>query len=472
MTAGGVGEHPQSPMRRDRIDRMDRQQTSWTRRGVVLAPGAAGAAWPAAFLVGCGAGRQSTRAEPTGAAAPGGKLAFMHYRKADEQPVIQQMVDAYVARRAGTTVEVIAQPEQFDEKLQVLLAAGSAPDVYYSKPESYGYYVQRNHMASLSPLIKQDRYDTGDFFPGSVGQYQIRGQVYALPRGYAPNTFYVNLELFKKEGAPLPAFDWRDTAWTWPRLVEVAQPLTKRDGDQATQHAILPPLDFRDYASLVYSNGGELWDREGKESRITQARAVEALQFAADLMHKHRVAPTPAELKQQNARARWTGRKVAMAQDSASRFGEWRRAGLEFDVAVPARGAGANRVIAGGGVAYSLASASKRSAAAWDLLKWMVSKEMQLVEVQAGIVFPPRRSIANSPAFLKPGEPPVHAALTIEGAERHMLVTPPFTRWQDLLAIMGEQLAPLWNGQETAAAVAGKIKPLVDALLRESPTPV
>jgi multiple sugar transport system substrate-binding protein len=160
-----------------------------------------------------------------------------------------------------------------------------------------------------------------------------------------------------------------------------------------------------------------------------------------------------------------------MNQDSASRFGEWRSAGLDFDVAVPARGAAPERVIAGGGVAYSLASASKRPDAAWDLLAWMVSKEMQLVEVQAGIVFPPRRSLANSPAFLHPGEPPAHAALTIEGAERHMLVTPPFTRWQDLLAVMNDQLAPLWNGQETAATVAGKIKPLVDALLKEAPTP-
>jgi ABC-type glycerol-3-phosphate transport system substrate-binding protein len=122
------------------MDQMDQHQMRWTRRGVVLAGGAAGAVWPAALLTGCGAGTQSPRAEPAGSSASGAKLTFMHYRKADEQPVIQQMVDAYVARREGTTVEVIAQPDQFDEKLQVLFASGSTPDVYYSKPESYGYY--------------------------------------------------------------------------------------------------------------------------------------------------------------------------------------------------------------------------------------------------------------------------------------------------------------------------------------------
>ena len=58
--------------------------------------------------------------------------------------------------------------------------------------------------------------------------------------------------------APLPAFDWKDSAWTWAKFLEVGARLTKRSGDQVTQHAVLAPLDFRDYASYVYSNGGEL----------------------------------------------------------------------------------------------------------------------------------------------------------------------------------------------------------------------
>lgn len=53
-----------------------------------------------------------------------------------------------------------------------------------------------------------------------------------------------------------------------------------------------------------------------------------------------------------------------------------------------------------------------------------------------------------------------------------MLVTPPFTRWQELLAIMTDQLTPVWNGQENARDAAGRTKPLMDALLKESPTPV
>jgi|GEM_PF-5259628 len=36
---------------------------------------------------------------------------------------------------------------------------------------------------------------------------------------------------------------------------------------------------------------------------------------------------------------------------------------------------------------------------------------------------------------------------------------------------MNEHLAALWNGRENAHDVAGRIKPLVDALLKESPTP-
>ncbi|MBI3969953.1 MAG: extracellular solute-binding protein [Chloroflexi bacterium] len=277
---------------------------------------------PLVVMMSAGCQRAAQEAQPPASAGNlAGRITFMHYRKADEQPIIQEMVDAFVARRAGLSVEVVAQPDQFDQKLQVLFAAGTAPDVYYSKPESYGFYVQRGHMASLTPLIKRDRYDVSDFFPGSVNQYQIRDQAYALPRGYAPNTFYVNLELFKQGGVPTPAFNWKDPSWTWSAFVDAASRLTKRGGE-VMQHGVLPPLAFRDYASFVYSNGGELWDRDGKESRITQPRAVEALQFIADLMHKHRVAPTPVDLKQINEKQRWTSRMAAMTQDSASRFKE------------------------------------------------------------------------------------------------------------------------------------------------------
>jgi multiple sugar transport system substrate-binding protein len=187
---------------------------------LVRAAGALAAALPG---MACGpVGGAPTSSAPSRAADAGvaGRLSFMHYRAADEQPIIQEMVDAFVAQHQGLTVEVVAQPDDFDAKLQILLAAGTAPDVYYAKPESYGYYVQRGHMASLTPLIKRGRFDLADFFPGSFSQYQIRGQTYALPRGYAPNTFYVNLELFRKEGARLPAVDWKDATWTWAKLLK------------------------------------------------------------------------------------------------------------------------------------------------------------------------------------------------------------------------------------------------------------
>lgn len=424
----------------------------------------------AALFAACGPPARQT-AVAREASGTGGRATFMHYRKADEQPMIQAAVDAFLARQPGIIVDVVAQPERFDEKLQVMFAAGTAPDLFYSKPESYGFYVQRGHMASLTPLIMRDRYDVKDFFPGAVDQYKIRGEVYALPRGYAPNTFYINLELFKQDGVPMPAFDWRHAGWTMAKFVETTRRLTKGEGDQTLQHGTLPPTDFRSYASFVYSNGGELWDPQGRESRITHARTVEALQYIADLMHKHRVAPTLAELKQMNHKARWVNRRAALYNTSASRFGEWRRSGLDFDVVVPPGRRGAARRVAGGGVAYSLAAQSRVRGLAWELLKWMAGKEAQLMEVRLGNVFPPRRSIANSPEFQKPAEPPAHAALTVEAAERHMLVTPPFTRWQDMMAIMGEHLAALWNGQESARVVAEQIKPPLDALLRESPTP-
>ncbi len=102
--------------------------TRVTRRTIVAAMGAGGGAESLLATVGCGApGGEPARSNT---ATLAGRLSFMHYRKADEQPTIQEMVDMFTARRAGLTVEVVAQPDDFDQKLQILFAAGTAPDVY------------------------------------------------------------------------------------------------------------------------------------------------------------------------------------------------------------------------------------------------------------------------------------------------------------------------------------------------------
>jgi len=96
-----------------------------TRRALFSGASRSGGDAGALLAVACG-----QRGEP--AVRPArivtGRVTFMHYRKADEQPVIQEMVDAFVARHSGLSVQVVAQPDEFDQKLHAAThGRGAAP---------------------------------------------------------------------------------------------------------------------------------------------------------------------------------------------------------------------------------------------------------------------------------------------------------------------------------------------------------
>jgi multiple sugar transport system substrate-binding protein len=139
-----------------------------------------------------------------------------------------------------------------------------------------------------------------------------------------------------------------------------------------------------------------LISEDGKEivGYMDSAETVKAVQFYADLYHKYKVAPLPADFNQ------WAGGNPEFANGKAAMrlFGRWPQSGLltnpEVDLGVatvPVGDVKANILFWGG---FGIYSGSKNPEAAWRFLKYYVGEGGSEVWIKHGI--PPVASVIEN----------------------------------------------------------------------------
>ena len=142
-----------------------------------------------------------------------------------------------------------------------------------------------------------------------------------------------------------------------------------------------------------------------------------------------------------------------------------------WDVAPHPRGTNAKArwACAGGGTGLALASpgvGGKNVNEAWELLKFASQKPQVEVFTRINGIVPPLKSVANSPVFADPNQPPKGIKVFTDGAQ-YLRPDPSIVRWNDITRVINEELGALWNNSANAPQVADGIKRKVDGILTE-----
>jgi multiple sugar transport system substrate-binding protein len=439
------------------------------------------------IVAACGqAPASSTQPTPTAAGvkpasrAVSGQIVFMDgiTSHADIAPA---WGEKFMAQTPGVKVDVqfIGKGEDMANQLLVQTAAGNPPDVFtfFQEIIPITAAVEKNLVLQLDDLIKADNYDLSDFLPQAIELNRWEGKLYAIPRDYGNQQIYYNVDLFKKEGVPLPARDWTDTTWTYERYLEAAKALTKESGGQASQFGVLLNTAWRPWASFVYCNGGKIVDSDGRgiatSFAIAEDAAVEGLQFLQDLIYKYKVAPPPSGT---NAWSPDLGpvevfgtNKVGMLVGNPTQALNFQKfTAFEWDVAPLPVGKGGKRGTGGGGTAWSIAKATKNPEAAWAFLKFITTAQAQLDEVAAGATTPSRKSVVTSKQFQDPAKPPKNVKSFAE-AQAYVVRDPVNSAWGDIFAkAVVPNIQFLFAGKEDARTITQKIKAEGDSLWRKT----
>ena len=259
-----------------------------------------------------------------------------------------QHIELFQRMHPGIGVEIVPDGENLD-KIRAGLAAGTPMDLV-SMGTRYAGFARQGALVEYDRLVARDRYDLKDFFPAPLGTWQWRNKQWAMPfNGIL--TPYVNLAATEEAGASRPPATWSDRAWTWDAFLEYCRKLARQDGGRPVQFGFAGGHgNLRLFMSWVWSNGGDLFDRDLTRVTLGDPPALEGLQFQVDLLNRHRVMPHPSELSALGgANGLFQNNKAGLNVQSVGAIANWRRqAGLRWSVTALPRGA-KGAFIGGGG---------------------------------------------------------------------------------------------------------------------------
>ncbi len=193
--------------------------------------------------------------------------------------IIDQAIERFETEHPGVKIHYYSgvRKEDYSEWFSRKLLAGKEPDVFMVLGTDFNQFSSMGVMKNLEPLMENDPdFDEEKYFSSSLRSGQYGEVQYALPYETVPTLMFVNKTLLAKEGIAMPNPDWN-----WDTMYSICQKTTKDlDGDGVLDQFGCYNFGWMD---AVYSNGGEIFEADGKESNFTDEKVVESIQFVRRL---------------------------------------------------------------------------------------------------------------------------------------------------------------------------------------------
>ncbi|MNK45305.1 Maltose-binding periplasmic protein precursor [compost metagenome] len=389
------------------------------------------------------------------------KLTFATWGSVDEMALLKPLLAGYTAK-TGTEVELVHIPESYFQKLPILFASRQAPDVLFLNNMTLPSYADSGALLPLdSRLAVSTSLTEGDYYAQGLEAMRWKGQLYAMPRDLSNLVVYVNRAMFDTAGLPLPQADW-----TMAQMLDVAHRLSQGNGQERTFGISFDkrPLFWLPY---LWSEGGDLFDAGFTRSTLSEPQAVSAMQFYADLAHRHHVAPREIDTGNAPMAQLFAQGKLAMFVS-----GRWSvpgfRKSLTFDWDVlPFPTGSAGSIVDVDASGWAISAQSPRQDEAWRLIEHLAGKESSNRFSEGGLIVPARRDVAEGLGFLAAGQAPRASRTFLDVlATGRPTRTPP--NWGEVTTVLDLELGPLFRGEASASVVLPKAARRIDEVLRQN----
>lgn len=387
------------------------------------------AAWCAVWLLALGA--PAWCAEP----APEPTVVTWFLPVALDRELYEGLVERFNAERDDIRVEASWVPStQYRSKFKILAAAGQAPDVFTVGDVWVAYLLP--FLRDITDFVQRDadEIDLLDFYPEIREACQYEGRYYYMPTWFNLSLLYYNRRIFDEAGEPYPAADW-----TWDDYLAAAQRLTQRDEDgRARIWGTANVVGWwGEWLILVRQSGGRLFNESLTRCLLDTPEAIRGMQFYYDRIHKYEVSPQPGY----GPSAGFASGRIAMMLGGHT--GDWpiynaSRNLPEWDIQILPRGPATRE---GGEIALEAFGISKdceHPEAAWELLKFIVSKQGIRGRVEAGFLSV-RRSVAEEMLL---NEDRTDDPRSIDAVYRQLPYARPIPRSPDYIEIAIEIIQP------------------------------
>jgi multiple sugar transport system substrate-binding protein len=364
--------------------------------------------------------------------------------------VATQLVQAYSF--ANPDVDIALQPLPAKEYAQQLLntTGGTPPDIFVSADTHVPALLEQNRLLDLQTFLTQDRSPAmDDFQRTTLAPWQRNDALYGLPTDAVPMVLFYNRDLFDAYSLAYPTADW-----TWNDWLTNAQTLTAVSSDRVRFGTAIPG-----WAVMIWGNGGELLTADNTQSLLEQPAAAEGVQFAADMVSVHKVAPPPKSSGGPDATQLFKDQQAALLPAPSSFIGELRQADVVFDWGIAPMPTGKMPASVMNVTGLSISAQSQRPQAAFDFVAWAAGSAGQAI--RAEVV--PFAASALRNATPRPSD--VDGVEAIIEALEYGRTLPQTPHWPKISEYVSQELKPVWQGQETAVAAYSRMTPRINSML-------
>jgi multiple sugar transport system substrate-binding protein len=308
----------------------------------------------------------------------------------------QQMLAEFHAANPGIHVFYTPDPDNVVEQMLVDMQAGTAPDVFQGCCTHFPIWAQEGHTLDLRPYVEADldQATIDDWDPAQYKAFFTQdGRQYGLPKYHGALALYFNKDLFDEYGV-----DYPDHTWDHDDYLAAMRRLThdRSDDGQTDLWGSMIDISWDRIQMHVNGWGGHLVDPDDPtRSLMAQPEALEAMEWLRARMWDDKVMATPLDVQNMGTRDAFSAGRVAMVED-----GSWALkdilANADFRVGVaPFPSGPARRVTLATTDGFGIYAGTRHPEAAWELLKFLISKEYGRAMAEANFLQPARASLLD-----------------------------------------------------------------------------
>lgn len=324
------------------------------------------------------------------------QLVYSDWRTDWFPPMARQMLEEFHASHPNIRVFYTPDPEALEERMLTSMQSGTAPDVFAGCCHFLPIWAQRGFTLDLRPYVKADL-DQGTIDEWDSAQYGAfftrDGKQYALPKYHGALALYYNKELFDQHGVSYP-----DDSWDHEDYLEAMKRLTFRKPTLGPGSVWGSMLDISWDRIQMHVNGwgGHLVDpADPARSLMAEPEAMKAMEWLRSAMWDDRVMATPLDVEKLNTRQAFVAGKLGMVEEGSWALREI-LAGADFRVGIAPFPAGPIRKVTLATTdGFGIYSGTKHPEAAWELMKFLISKEYGRAMARTNFLQPARASLVD-----------------------------------------------------------------------------
>lgn len=372
-----------------------------------------------------------------------------------EADLWKPFLEQFMEEHANVSVDHQVIPwNSVDEQFTAAFAGGEPPDVFYLPDEWYPKYVNQGQIADITDTIGEweDDYTTA----GWAG-VTYKGGTWGAPFLGVAQGWVLNMDLFNEKGVAKPT--------NWAEFREAANALTDADAGTYGIAANTDAISWIVLIPLLATGGTKLLSDDLMSVSANTEGGVAAFRALLEEIIWTDQASTPIGFTTDQIRSLSLDGKIGMRwQETSSIKAVWRQEAPDMELdTIPMlqlTDDGTNATWANIGFMF-IAETSKDKEAAFDLLRFLSTDEIQVEYVQKGVdLLPLKKGIEPLPDV-----DPIVAEMVSWLDEGWGVGTQISVRWREASNSLVQEAQAVMSGVKTAEQALADVETTVGLIL-------